>query len=720
MSTENTPKMKETPLRLAAKKLPVYSHKDSFMRALDSNKIMIIVGETGSGKTTQIPQWCHEYCKSKSDKGSPFKIACTQPRRIAAMSVAARVAEEMGATLGQEVGYSVRFDSLNTHKTSLKYLTDGMLLREAMIDNNLKQYNIIILDEAHERTLQTEILIGVVKRALIERSSSSSEHPKLKIIIMSATLNVKLFKNFFPEAYTLKIPGRQFQVQNYFACQKQSDMLMATLIAVFQLHKTCEKGDILVFCSGQDEIHTLVTITHKVLKLAPKALSNLIPLPLYAALPAKNQMKIFEVPVQHDKDSPRRVIYSTNVAETSITVPNIKYVIDTGLVKTKTYCPKTGLESLKLTTISKSQALQRTGRSGRVGSGSCYRLYTEEDFAVMPNDPVPEIQRCNLDGVLLQLISIGIKDVESFDFLERPDIDRLQQSLKQLIDLKAIKKTITITNGNGHGNGYGNGYGNGHAVDGLENGYGPSTSKKPHLMTNGHSNQLSNNYRYELTPLGKQISSFPLSPNMGKVLIVANQLGCVEEALTIISLLYIENLFIILPNNREKAEKMLDKFRTNEGDLIMLLKVYRAFRVVQKINKRNIKKWCAEHFICIKNLQMACYVRKQLLSICKTMKIESSSCGRETALVRRAFTYGFVNNIAKMWNGKYKNKNDQEIEIHPSSCLFKCRPECIMYVELTETNKCYMKNCTIIEQNWVREALTSSTISPATISANNV
>lgn len=675
----------------------------------------MVVGETGSGKTTQIPQWCLSYCKRTNTRQN---VACTQPRKIAAISIAGRVAKEMHVELGRDVGYSVRFDNCSSSKTRLKYITDGMLLREAMLDGLLKNYAIIILDEAHERTLQTEILFGVIKRAMTLRNSKDNDLPALKVIAMSATINVKLFKRYL-DSPVLHIEGRQHPVQDMFAEVHQSDLLTSTLITVFQIHRTQDTGDILVFCSGQDEIQSLITLCKKVLRQAPDELRQLEPLPLYAALPAAHQMRVFEIGSHNNavgkaytgdhrtssnsspsKSVSRRVIFATNVAETSVTIPNIRYVIDTGKVKCRNYCPKTGLESLKIRSISKAQAAQRSGRAGRVSEGTCYRLYTDEEHSKMDDHLPAEIKRCNMDGVVLQMISIGIKNVSLFDFLEKPENARLQAAIRSLLSLKAIRastpsKTIETDRTN-------------HTMK----------IKKP-SNTNGTSNHLSAiqddqilNMDYDLTELGRKLSTFPISPQMSRIILAANELGCLDEALTVISLLSIESLFYFPPNRQNQADAILEKFHTNEGDAIMLLKVFKAFKRTSVIDKPGLKHWCAEHFIHAKNLRLSRLIRKQLSELCRSMGLQPSSCGQDTSTLRRALTYGFYNNVATMWNGKYRNKSSDEIYIHPSSCLAKVKPENVMYLEIVETNKCYMRICTLVDMSWVREISSTNINSP--------
>lgn len=664
--------------------LPIWCFKDRFLKLLSENNVLVLVGETGSGKTTQIPQWCAEFTKSKQ------RVACTQPRRLAAISVAERVACEMDTTIGDQVGYSVRFQACYSAKTTLKYLTDGMLIREAMIDEYLNQYGVIVLDEAHERTLQTEILFGILKKILQHRNGDASLKP-IKVVVMSATMNVKLFKKYF-DCPILAIKGRQFPVQDMFAEYKQSDYTTSTLMAVFQIHRTSnEQGDILVFCTGQEEIESLISLFRRALKQAPDSFQGLTAMPLYASMPTAQQLKVF---AQHPtlngtssmqngkpKSLSRRIIFATNVAETSITIPNIKYVVDTGKVKYRHYCPRTGLESLKVVNISKAQAKQRSGRAGRLFSGTCYRLFTEEEYESMEEYLPAEIKRCNLENIIFLMISIGIKNINDFQFLEIPEESRILAALKHLLSLKVIRATL------------------------------PASRLHSDIMTNGNSAQSSNVQNqvickeYELTNLGKKISMFPIEPKMGRILLAADELGCLDEAIIIVALLYIDSLFFIPSNMQEQADSILEKFKSNEGDLIMYLKVFRSFQKNLSLNKKDIKTWCKDHYINRKNLKIAIEVKKQLTKLCQSLSLKSSSCGQNTEKLRRALTSGLYNNVATMWNGKYRTQLKEDVQIHPSSCLFRARPECVLYAEIVETNKCFMRKLATIDKSWITSIL---------------
>jgi len=370
--------------------LPVHQQRQEFLDIYQKHQIMVFVGETGSGKTTQIPQFVlfdeMPHLKNK-------QVACTQPRRVAAMSVAERVANEMDVKIGEEVGYSVRFEHKVSNKTILKYMTDGMLLREAMEDHDLTRYSCIILDEAHERTLATDILMGLIKQVVERR-------PDLKIIVMSATLDAEKFQTYFNEAPLLAVPGRTFPVEVYYTPEYQKDYLDSAMRTVLQIHATEDEGDILLFLTGEDEIEDAVAkLSLEADKLVRE--ENCGPMkvyPLYGSLPPHQQQKIFEkAPEGYNGRPGRKVIVSTNIAETSLTIDGVVYVVDPGFSKQKVYNPRIRVESLLVTPVSKASAQQRAGRAGRTRPGKCFRLYTEEAFQkeLIPQS-YPEILRSNL------------------------------------------------------------------------------------------------------------------------------------------------------------------------------------------------------------------------------------------------------------------------------------------------------------------------------------
>jgi pre-mRNA-splicing factor ATP-dependent RNA helicase DHX16 len=369
--------------------LPVFAYREELLQAVEDYQTIIIVGETGSGKTTQIPQYLVEAGFTKDGK----KIGCTQPRRVAAMSVAARVSEEMNTKLGHEVGYSIRFEDCTSEKTIIKYMTDGMLLREFLNEPDLSSYNVLIIDEAHERTLHTDILFGLVKDIAKYRKD-------LKILVSSATLDAEKFSAYFDDAPIFRIPGRRYPVTTYYTKSPEADYLAAAVTTTMQIHLTQQDGDILVFLTGQEEIESLQERLNFIGKKLKGKMKELIVVPIYASLPPELQAEIFKpTPI-----GARKVVLATNIAETSITIDGIAYVIDPGFCKMNTYNPRNALESLVITPCSRASANQRSGRAGRVGPGKCFRLYTSWAFKnEMDENTIPEIQRTNLGNVVLLL-----------------------------------------------------------------------------------------------------------------------------------------------------------------------------------------------------------------------------------------------------------------------------------------------------------------------------
>ena len=423
------------------RKLPVHVQRDDFLALYQKSQFLIFVGETGSGKTTQIPQYILfddlPHLRGKM-------VACTQPRRVAAMSVAQRVAQEMDVELGQEVGYSVRFDDNTGPNTVLKYMTDGMLLREAMTDNNLSRYSTLILDEAHERTLSTDILMGMLKEVAARR-------PDLKIVVMSATLDAAKFQKYFNDAPLLAVPGRTHPVEIFFTPEPERDYVEAAIRTVIQIHATEPEGDILLFLTGEEEIEeTCRKISMEVEEMGARAgVGPMVVYPLYGSLPPQQQQKIFEpAPPPRQKGGPpgRKCIVSTNIAETSLTIDGIVYVVDPGFSKQKVYNPRVRVESLLVTAISRASAMQRAGRAGRTRPGKCFRLYTEKSFKddLIPQT-YPEILRSNLSMTVLQLKKLGIDDLVHFDLMDPPAPETLMRALEELNYLSCMDDEGELT-----------------------------------------------------------------------------------------------------------------------------------------------------------------------------------------------------------------------------------------------------------------------------------
>ncbi|XP_060834128.1 ATP-dependent RNA helicase DHX15 homolog isoform X2 [Rhopalosiphum padi] len=456
--------------------LPVFEYKEEFMSLLKNNQCIVLVGETGSGKTTQIPQWCVEYSSVFGRKG----VACTQPRRVAAMSVAQRVSEEMDVCLGSEVGYSIRFEDCSSSRTLLKYMTDGMLLREGMSDPMLETYQVILLDEAHERTLATDILMGVLKEVIKQRKD-------LKLVIMSATLDAGKFQQYFDNAPLMNVPGRTFPVEIFYTPEPERDYLEAAIRTVIQIHM-CEEvaGDILLFLTGQEEIEEACKRIKKEIDNLGPDVGELKCIPLYSTLPPNLQQRIFEAapPNKANGAIGRKVVVSTNIAETSLTIDGVVFVIDPGFAKQKVYNPRIRVESLLVSPISKASAQQRAGRAGRTRAGKCFRLYTEKAYKnEMQENTYPEILRSNLGSVVLQLKKLGIDDLVHFDFMDPPAPETLMRALELLNYLSALDD-----DGN-------------------------------------------------LTDLGNIMAEFPLDPQLAKMLIASCSLSCSNEILSITAML---------------------------------------------------------------------------------------------------------------------------------------------------------------------------------------
>jgi pre-mRNA-splicing factor ATP-dependent RNA helicase DHX15/PRP43 len=390
--------------------LPVWQAKDDVIKMLHEHQTVILVGETGSGKTTQIAQFIAEagYCSGGK------KVVCTQPRRVAAMSVARRVAEEMDVSLGEEVGYSIRFEECTGPRTIVKFATDGMLLREAMTDPNLQSYSVILLDEAHERTLATDILFGLLKEILPRR-------PDLKVVVMSATLEAEKFQDYFLDAPLIKVPGRLHPVEIFYTQEPERDYLEAAIRTVVQIHSFEPEGDVLVFLTGEEEIEDACRKITKEVSQLGASVGPVKVYPLYSSLPPQQQQRIFDPapPAARPGGPPgRKVIVSTNIAETSLTIDGIVYVIDPGFAKQKVYNPRIRVESLLVSPISRASAHQRAGRAGRTKPGKCFRLYTEDSFNKdLQEQTYPEILRSNLGSVVLQLKKLGIDDLVSIHTL---------------------------------------------------------------------------------------------------------------------------------------------------------------------------------------------------------------------------------------------------------------------------------------------------------------
>lgn len=677
-NNNKTPAKRVITLQEQRRSLPVFQNRNKLLELIERFNTLIILGETGSGKTTQIPQ----YILSARLQNTGM-IAVTQPRRVAAISIAIRVAQEManGLEVGEIVGYTVRFEDVTSKRTKIKYLTDGMLLREAILDKLLMKYTVIILDEAHERTINTDVLFGIVKQAQTLRLVRNLT--PLKILLMSATMDVDHFSKYFNNCQAVYLEGRTYPVNIFYAMKPQEDYQTACVATFFKIHREAPADeDVLIFLTGQEEIEA---VAHQIRTLAKDPAAAIMPTngtvlngtmngtshqqlagvrvcPLYAAQNSAQQMAVF----QPTPPNIRKVIVATNVAETSITISGVCYVIDSGMVKMRTYYPTTGLDTLRVQRISQDQSWQRAGRAGRDSPGNCYRLYTRAQFSDFARNPVPEIMRAHLASTVLQLLPLGVNAMH-FDFMDQPPRDACAAAFELIRQLGAVGKSNT---------------GNWDDV--------------------------------ELTAVGDKMAMFPLDPRYSKILLAAEEFECLDEVLTIVALLSGESIYLNPASKRDEVFASRSKFNSGYGDHITMLNVYREYNNVGQNNKRI---WCHDHYINMKNILYAREVRQQLSEICKRCNIPVSSCGGNMDQVRKCLLAGLFTNVAELQPRErhyITMDKRQQVVIHPSSVLHGQWPGYVMFTEVVQTTKCYLRNLTTIEVEWLHE------VAPEYAKAKNV
>lgn len=539
--------------------LPMYQAGKEVLERIMKNTVTVLLGETGSGKSTQLPQLIY----AASSKHSPQRIAITQPRRVAAINLATRVSEEMGEVLGQKVGYSVRFQNASHPRfTHIKYLTDGMLLRELMGNSNLENYTTIILDEAHERTLLTDLLMGLLKKVLKRRNAGSN---KLRLIVMSATLDAERFSKFFDDADILFVEGKMYPVQRFYLNHAVDDIVDGMVQTVCQVNHTEPTGDILAFLPGQDEIEKVVQRLNDISGDLPKEAPRIVALPLYASLASAAQQKAFE-PLGKNR---RKVICATNIAETSLTVPGVHYVIDSGLRKIRVWKPDLGMDTLLTTPISQAAASQRMGRAGREAPGKCFRLFTEDTYLTdLPKQTEAEIVRSDIASAVLMLKRAGVDDVLGFDWVESPGKKAISAALLKLYGLKA-------------------------------------------LDDRGH-----------ITALGKQMVLLPVSPQLAAVLLSAYEMGgskLLSTVIDVVACISVEDLLInphpeIRDEVNERRRRLFGS-GMEWGDLAMLKEMYDMYCEIKDVGDK--KAWCKEVCISYKAMKNVLMVRNQVKNYMK-------------------------------------------------------------------------------------------------------
>ncbi|KAK8236241.1 pre-mRNA-splicing factor ATP-dependent RNA helicase prp16 [Phyllosticta capitalensis] len=568
---------KSKSLREQREYLPAFAVREELLRVIRDNQVVIVVGQTGSGKTTQLTQFLYE-----DGYGKFGMIGCTQPRRVAAMSVAKRVSEEMEVDLGALVGYAIRFEDCTSSDTQIKYMTDGVLLRESLVQPDLDKYSVVIMDEAHERALNTDVLMGLIKKVLARRKD-------LKLIVTSATMNAERFSRFFGGAPEFFIPGRTFPVDIQYSRSPCEDYVDSAVKQVLAIH----------------------------VSQAPPGV--------------------------------RKVIVATNIAETSLTVDGIMYVVDAGYSKLKVYNPRMGMDTLQITPISQANASQRAGRAGRTGPGKSFHLYTERAFKEeLYIQTIPEIQRTNLANTVLLLKSLGVKDLLDFDFMDPPPQETITTSL---FDLWALG-----------------------ALDNIG----------------------------ELTDLGKAMTAFPMDPPLAKLIITSNEYGCSEEMLTIVSMLSVPNVFYRPKERLEEADAAREKFCVPESDHLTLLHVYSQWKA-----NRYSDLWCIKHFLHPKGLRRAKEIREQLEDIMKMQHMSLVSSGTDWDVIRKCICSGYYHQAAQVKGiGEYINlRTSVTVQLHPTSALhgLGVLPDYVVYHELILTSKEYMSYVTAVDPHWLAD-----------------
>ena len=635
-------------------KLPVYQFKDKLIKAVQDNQIVVVEGETGSGKSTQIPQFLVDagFCSQ-----GETTVACTQPRRLAATSLATRVAEEMDVTLGEEVGYTIRFEDVSDpYKTVLKFVTDGMLLREAMSDPLLTRYSVIVLDEAHERTLATDVIMGLLMEVLPKRCKGSEEG-ELKLVVMSATLDAEKFQSYFNDAPLLKVPGRTHPVEVFYTAKPERNYVEAAVRTTIHIHQCEGPGDILVFLTGEQEIEQACDEIREQAQALGKDMPELVVYPLYSSLTPQQQRKIFQAaPGPRVPGGPpgRKVVVSTNIAETSLTIDGIVYVVDPGFSKQKVYNPRIRVESLLVSPISRASARQRAGRAGRTRPGKCYRLYTEKSFHEdLQETTYPEILRSKMSNVVLTLKKLGIDDLVHFDFMDPPAPETLMRALELLNYLGALDD------------------------------------------------------EGELTELGYQMSELPLDPQLAKMILVSPDYGCSAEIVSIVACMSVPQIFMRPREAAKLADEAKAQFVHPDSDHLTLLNAYAAYEAVPMEDR---KKWCWDNFVNERSMQSASNVRHQLLGIMRKLDVPlvtSDSKGDGSfgyTDIRKALTAGMFMQVAhRQRSGDYLTvKDNQIVYIHPSSVITS-RPDWVIFEEFALTTKNYIRTNTVTLVEWLVE-----------------
>ena len=615
--------------------LPVTEKKDEIAQLIRQNQVLILCGETGSGKTTQIPKICLEI-----GRGVAGFIGHTQPRRIAARTVADRIAEELGQKTGQSVGYKVRFHD-KTHEHSLiKLMTDGILLAESQNDPYLNQYDTIIIDEAHERSLNIDFLLGYMRWLLPRR-------PDLKLIITSATIDPERFSKHFNNAPIINVSGRTFPVEMRYRPielieeddETSADLQQAIVDAVDELHRDIP-GDILIFLNGEREIRET---TESLRKHNPK---NCDILPLYSKLSVSEQERVFK------PKGKMRIVLATNVAETSLTVPGIRSVIDTGHARISRYSHRSKIQRLPIEKISQASANQRAGRCGRVAEGICIRLYSEEDFLARAEFTEPEILRTNLSSVILQMTALKLGDIEDFPFVEPPEDKMIRDGKNSLLEVNALDK------------------------DG------------------------------KLTVIGRQLAKIPTDPKLARMLLAADKLNCITEVAIIVSALSIQDPREKPADKMQQADSKHAEFKVEDSDFLTILNIWNVFETQKKnLSNNKLRKYCKAHFLSYIRMREWFDIHAQIMQVIKgELKLKPNSSAANYEAIHCALLPGLLSNIGfRHEQYQYLGARNLKFFIFPGSGQYKAKPKWIMAAEQVETSKVYARTVAKIEPAWIEQ-----------------
>eukprot|EP00873_Tetraselmis_striata_P001670 jgi/Tetstr1/421934/TSEL_012833.t1 len=644
------------------RRLPIAELRTALLYLVEKHATVVVLGETGSGKTTQLPQFLHEAGWTAGGR----QIAITQPRRVPVMTVSSRVAEEAGCALGDTVGYTIRFDDKTSkERTRIKFLTDGVLIREMSENPLLPQYSVIMIDEAHERSIATDILLGLLKKVQKKR-------PELRIVISSATLEAEKMAAFFDMSRAprpagddmpdrkpaiISVAGRMHNVTCHYLQDPCSNYVQAAVEATMNVHKEGLPGDVLIFLTGQAEIESAVDMIREESRKLPGGV-RVLAMPLYSGLPAEQQLAVFQPTPRNS----RKVVVATNIAETSVTIEGITYVIDCLFTKLRVYNPMSGLESLMIAPVSKACAIQRTGRAGRVRPGHCFRLCTKEAFDALTDTTVPEVQRSELAGTMLQLKTLGIDNLHKFEWLSPPPAEAMIRALELLHALGALDDDAKLS-----------------------------------------------------FPMGESMAELPVEPMLARSLLVSGKMGCSVEMIVIASCLSVKSVWI--SGRGKELQEAKARFAVAEGDLVTYINVVKAW----EMHKRS-RQWCEKNCVDHRAMLRAADIRLQVQKTLGRLGVPLVSCSPDIEVLRRAITAGFFFNAARLVEYQAKDFLDRglprfqlvrktgvgvplQLTVHPSSCLYRCKPSWIVYgmVQQTAEGGFEAQDVTSIEPEWLAE-----------------